>query len=152
GSQAELKKLCEANPPAGLADNCADVDLFLTMAANMLRGAGAGDTSSTWHGKLYSPSATGGIDKQALELLGQLEKRAMARTAIYGGSRVIDFPQFTPRGHYTKDDRLRNYFRAMMWLGRSDTGWFTLPVHPGTQLAVDDRRELRNAMLLVHLL
>lgn len=29
-----------------------------------------------------------------------------------------DFSQYKPRGHYTTDERLSNYFRGMMWLGR----------------------------------
>lgn len=27
-----------------------------------------------------------------------------------------DYTQFKPRGHYTKNERLKSYFRAMMWL------------------------------------
>ncbi|MCX6361991.1 MAG: DUF3160 domain-containing protein [Armatimonadetes bacterium] len=29
----------------------------------------------------------------------------------------LDYSQFVPRGHYTRSDRLKRYFRAMMWLG-----------------------------------
>lgn len=29
-----------------------------------------------------------------------------------------DYSQFVPRGHYTKSDDLRRYFKAMMWYGR----------------------------------
>jgi len=29
----------------------------------------------------------------------------------------IDYSQFTVRGHYTRSERLQNYFRAMMWYG-----------------------------------
>lgn len=29
----------------------------------------------------------------------------------------MDYSQFVPRGHYTRSDRLKRYFRAMMWLG-----------------------------------
>ncbi len=32
----------------------------------------------------------------------------------------IDWSQFKPRGHYTRSPALQRYFRAMMWLGRSD--------------------------------
>src|SRR5262249_36875486 len=115
--QQELKKLIADNP-AGLADNCKDVDLFLTVAANLLQGAAAKDENSTWDGKILTPSVTG-IDEQVLDLLKKIEQRQMIRMPIYGGSRIIDFTQFVPRGHYTKDDQLRRYFRAMMWLGRA---------------------------------
>jgi hypothetical protein len=29
-----------------------------------------------------------------------------------------DYTQYVPRGHYTTTEKLRNYFRAMMWYGR----------------------------------
>ncbi len=40
--------------------------------------------------------------------------------SLCGVSRVVDFSQFKPRGHYTKNDRLTNYFKCMMWLSRAD--------------------------------
>ena len=30
-----------------------------------------------------------------------------------------DYSQYLPRGHYTRSEKLENYFRAMMWYGRS---------------------------------
>lgn len=29
-----------------------------------------------------------------------------------------DYSQFVPRGHYTRSEKLKNYFKAMMWYGR----------------------------------
>ncbi len=29
-----------------------------------------------------------------------------------------DYSQYVPRGHYTRSEKLKNYFKAMMWLGR----------------------------------
>jgi hypothetical protein len=29
-----------------------------------------------------------------------------------------DYSQYIPRGHYTKSEKLKNYFKAMMWYGR----------------------------------
>jgi len=29
-----------------------------------------------------------------------------------------DYSQYVPRGHYTKSEKLKNYFRAVMWYGR----------------------------------
>lgn len=31
--------------------------------------------------------------------------------------RSLDYSQFVPRGHYTRTDRLKAYFKAMMWYG-----------------------------------
>lgn len=39
---------------------------------------------------------------------------------LFGKSRTVDFSQFKPRGHYESNDVLRQYFQAMMWLGRID--------------------------------
>jgi hypothetical protein len=149
--QEELKKAIKDNPPPALADNCKDVDLFLTVAEHLLQGAGARENGAGLGDKLPVPSRTG-VDREALDLLKKVENLAMSQTAIYGGSRKIDFTQFVPRGHYTRSENLKRYFRAMMWIGRADTGWFILPVDPGSGILCDDRRELRNAMLLVYLL
>ncbi len=50
--------------------------------------------------------------------------------AIYAGQRrkvphfgVVDFTQFKVRGHYTKGQGLAQYFRAVLWMGRADTGF-----------------------------
>lgn len=37
---------------------------------------------------------------------------------LFGGSRMVDTSQFTPRGHYTEG--LEGYFQSMIWLGRID--------------------------------
>ncbi|MHC2994002.1 MAG: DUF3160 domain-containing protein [Candidatus Atribacteria bacterium] len=31
-----------------------------------------------------------------------------------------DYSQYIPRGHYTRNEKFKNYFRAMMWYGRVD--------------------------------
>lgn len=35
-------------------------------------------------------------------------------------SRTLDFSQFTVRGHYTQREELGRYFKAMMWIGRTE--------------------------------
>lgn len=56
-----------------------------------------------------------------------------------------DYTQYIPRGHYTKSDELRAYFKSMMWYGRMTF-----------RLKTDDpevgRAETRSALLLVHAL
>ncbi|MHA2141209.1 MAG: DUF3160 domain-containing protein [Candidatus Thorarchaeota archaeon] len=47
-----------------------------------------------------------------------------------------DFSQFIPRGHYTRSPELENYFKAMMWLGRTQ-----FRLHP----ADDWRTDAENA-------
>ncbi|MDF0590715.1 DUF3160 domain-containing protein [Candidatus Methanocrinis natronophilus] len=42
--------------------------------------------------------------------------------AGFGSSLIFgydeDYSQYTPRGHYTRSERLKNYFQAMIWYGR----------------------------------
>lgn len=41
-----------------------------------------------------------------------------AISPIMGSDYKEDYSQYIPRGHYTKSEELKNYFRAMMWYGR----------------------------------
>jgi len=43
-------------------------------------------------------------------------------TSEYLGYSTIKFPYslFKPRGHYTRSDKLKNYFKAMMWLQKAE--------------------------------
>jgi hypothetical protein len=56
-----------------------------------------------------------------------------------------DYTQYIPRGHYTRSDALKAYFKSMMWYGRMTY-----------RLNTDDpeigRAETRSALLLVHAL
>lgn len=50
-----------------------------------------------------------------------------------------DYSQYVPRGHYTKSDQLKNYFRSMMWYGR-------------LSFRVKSTDEMRSAVLITLLL
>lgn len=128
--------LAKADP--SLATSADDVDLYLTTALNLL-------TTDPGKGRLsFAPLR---VDEGlVLALLAkvealQLENPGMGggSTAIYGSSRAVDWSQFKPRGHYTQSDDLERYFRAMMWLGRADTGF-----------EIARPRQLRAAALLSH--
>ena len=56
-----------------------------------------------------------------------------------------DFTQYIPRGHYTRSEGLKAYFKSMMWYGRMT---FRLK---GADPAIG-REETRSAVLLVHTL
>lgn len=56
-----------------------------------------------------------------------------------------DYTQYIPRGHYTLDDSLKAYFKAMMWYGRMTFRLQTLDPETG-------RAETRSAILLVNAL
>ena len=46
--------------------------------------------------------------------------RGISPVSLFGETRYVDFTQFTPRGHYAEHATLETYFRAMIWLGRTD--------------------------------
>ncbi|TWU30035.1 hypothetical protein Pla144_08210 [Bythopirellula polymerisocia] len=133
-----------------------DVDLYLTVARNLLAGA----VSQEWGVKLVVPTKF----EQDGEALSRLEDIDSLRlqvqtepyfTEIYGGKRYVDYSQFQPRGHYSESaplgSQLSHYFRCMMWLGRADCGFNVLPVDPVAGIEVDWRRELLDAALLSEL-
>ncbi len=145
------------------AKNYQDVDLYLTVARNLLKGAGAQlvpnmlPGKDEWNGTLSVNSKLGQDNeaKEILELVASLKLQSPLNgelTKIYGGRRAIDYSQFQPRGHYTKSLPLARYFRAMMWLGRADTGWSVLPPDRESGIVSDSPRELRDSVLLTTLL
>ncbi len=71
------------------------------------------------------------------------------RRILFGVERDIDFSQFKPRGHYAGDAELESYFRAMIWLGRTDFRLIeTLP--DGSQVL--RRRQVESVVALRKLL
>ncbi len=134
-------------------NNYRDVDLYLTVALNLLAGNGSAvGTSSGW---IASRMKQDGAVKEFLRRIAAGVPDSLPEeelTSLYGGRRAIDYSQFKPRGHYTKTSGLQNYFQAMMWLGRADCGWFPLPADPHLGIVIDNRRELHDSVLLVDLL
>ena len=69
---------------------------------------------------LLDPKATG-IDTEMQALINKATVAAgMDTVTLFGTDRMIDFSQFTPRGHYNDGGAMAQYFRAMMWLGRTE--------------------------------
>ena len=132
-----------------------DADLYLTVALNLMRGAGgpAGDAwAGGWDGKIQVVSALK-QDDAVLAVLQRIQGLKMETslaeaTPIYQGRRPIDWSQFTPRGHYTKSPGLQAYFRTMMWLGRADTGLnLTTPI-PGAEVKPEHERQVAARLAL----
>lgn len=156
GIHDELEKSLAASNDAALKPSVGDVDLFVTVARNLLAGAGVSGTKTlrrgveSWNKKLLVASRTG-KDAEALKLLEAVAALGFAETAIFGGHRPIDFTQFAPRGHYEDDLELRRYFRTLMWLGRADLGWCLSEPDKKSGLVVDVARERRDAFLFASL-
>lgn len=85
-----------------------DLDLYFAVALSLLDG------------ELAEPVA-GGERSTISTLVGAAEKAAGIKpVALFGTKRDLDFSQFKPRGHYEDSEALQRYFRATMWLGRTD--------------------------------
>ncbi len=59
------------------------------------------------------PQAEGLVEKELSLINGHA---GAASSPIFGYEE--DYSQYVPRGHYTRNDTLKNYFKAMMWFGR----------------------------------
>ena len=92
------------------AETRADLDLYLAVFDSLLR----------LDGEVSAPVA--GADAAQVRFLVEkaLGADGMADVVLFGRSRNLDFSQFTPRGHYTQDPRLKAYFRALIWAGRTE--------------------------------
>jgi len=96
-----------ASAPFGPAP-VADADLYLAVALGLLDGQPA------------APVA-GASTAQIANLLSMATAASgTADVTLFGSQRTLDFSQFTPRGHYLGTPALEQYFRAMIWLGRTD--------------------------------
>jgi len=78
---------------------------YFTIAGNLLKG----DTATVATGR-YGPPAAGEMKKI-------MEAEDATSDFIDGYDEVrFSYSLFRPRGHYTRNDSLGRYFRAMMWL------------------------------------
>jgi hypothetical protein len=95
-----------------------DMDVYLTVPLRLLRGEAV-------------PPLFAEDVEEVEKLLSLVEGEAPVAYRIFAENcRDIDFSQFTPRGHYTRDIKLTRYFRAMMWLGRIEL-YLTKPKSDG---------------------
>lgn len=59
-------------------------------------------------------------DARVEATLDAIEREGKECFTFFDHQRIVDFSQFKPRGHYEESNRLRHYFRTVMWLGRTD--------------------------------
>ncbi|WP_424359446.1 DUF3160 domain-containing protein [Methanocella sp. MCL-LM] len=86
-----------------LKDLCLKNVAFFAVAQNLLTGS--------WDGV---PSEARSLAEAELKLIDAHE--GFADSPIFG--RKEDYSQYVPRGHYTRNDTLKKYFKALMWYGR----------------------------------
>ncbi len=118
GMLDDLLAKAHAGVPATAADGTptgdawTDVDLFYTVARSLLKGAPVVPVFAV----NVAPRDT---------LLAQVDALTPVQIELFGraypcGDCLYDFSQFKPRGHYTDTPELQQYFRAMIWLGRTE--------------------------------
>jgi hypothetical protein len=117
---------------AGMRASLDDADVYLTVARSLLAGEAV-------------PSR-GGNDAAVAALLAHVEAERPLMLPLFNTSpRIYDFSQMRPRGHYTQSEALQRYFRAMMWLGRTE---LRLSEPPGEPATPDVSREIVDAFLM----
>lgn len=109
-----------------------DLDFYLAVADTLLED------------RTIEPVA--GADKARIDDFVRRAKTAsgIEEVELFGVKRLIDFSQFTPRGHYADLPMLKAYFRAMIWLGRVE---FRL-IETRESGSVFHRRQLEAALAL----
>lgn len=100
-----------------LAPMLEDVDLYLTVARRLL-----GNAVAPVHASIRP------VVEDVLALVAQ--ERPAAYPLFGQAARELDYSQFTVRGHYTRNERLSTYFKAMIWLGRTEL-YLQPPAGPG---------------------
>ncbi len=116
----------------------ADLDLFLVVARRLL-----GQTVVP----LYLSTASS--SDVILKYIAGASWKKGAAPLFEDSIRLVDYSQFTPRGHYTLSKELTEYFQAMMWLGRTE---FYLSPPKNTQEKYTDaqiQRQMIAALLLM---
>ena len=93
----------------GMGPSLFDLDLYLTVARRLL-----GQTVDP----LY-PSTLPASD-YILQKIAAAQWVKGASPLFADSIRLVDYSQFTVRGHYTHSEELSKYFQSMMWLGRTE--------------------------------
>lgn len=130
-------------------DVARDLDLYLTVAQSLLADQRVAS-------QLQS-------DAEVASLLARIKQaESLATVQLFGRTRVVDFSQFTPRGHDaapgedgTPSRELGAYFRAAMWLSRIEWNLVSRACrssHPGTSRDPSETpREGQDALALADL-
>lgn len=86
-----------------------DLDLYLLVARRLIAD---GDPPRSAFADIV-------VETEASELVAKVAAaKEVATISLFGRSRLIDFTQYGPRGHYTSAEPMQRYFRAAMWASR----------------------------------
>lgn len=92
------------------------------------------------------PAEVTALADQELELIKAHE--GMKKSATVAA--LVDFSQFVPRGHYTRSDKLKRYFLAMMWYGLVPQAFYNKANPPALQPRVARQAVLLSQLILYH--
>lgn len=133
GKVPELAKTYAGVP--GMAEPVQDMDLYLTVARRLL-------------GRSVDPFVPANASRVAT-IEAAIAAEVPATIALFGDTpRDVDFSQFTVRGHYVLEPEFQSYFKAMIWLGRTE---FYMQSPPGAMVAqtpADIRRQIIASVLI----
>ncbi len=128
------------------SDALEDVDLYISIASSLL------------YNDKHLPQSHAADEFN--EILQMIDEEKMKEINLFTETRArkIDFSQFTPRGHYTKEfwtsdgqRDLKNYFRTMMWLGRIEFLLTAPPSNPWEKdWTYDELRRMQVGAMLVN--
>ncbi len=93
--------------PSEWSEAAADVDVFLAVAESLLLGVDAAPVG-------------GGDPADVSAILHHVAGLSPAVLTLFGKTAPYDYSQMKPRGHYERNPVLQRYFRAVMWLGRTE--------------------------------
>ncbi len=143
--QEHLEAMYGGNP--AMRPMLVDVDVFVSIAMTLYTNPA--DAPGKPLPARYPESAD-----IVSELYDLINAEQPAQYPLFSSTpRIVDFSQFTVRGHYTIDKWLGMYFRTMMWIGRTEL-MLTKPVQQGVaeQKDEDIRRQIVDAYLLLEAL
>jgi hypothetical protein len=139
--QQNLVSLKAWSLPEELAPTSREVQILLGTALALL------------HPKQEVDNSIDNVAKgQIRSILKEIKAEKVSETELHGTPRTIDFSQFKPRGHYNHSETLQAYFRAMMWLGRADTGLALAIFDEGKQQWKTQANAIKSASLVALLL
>jgi len=94
--------------PAALGPTIEDLDVYLTVARSLLTGTA------------ISAVTDGQAQARVLAIMTNVEALTPTELNLFGVTALYDYSQMRPRGHYEDEEVLQRYFKAMMWLGRTE--------------------------------
>jgi len=104
---------------------------------------------------LYSNTVVRSVlnqDARVQATLDAINREELECFTFFDHERMVDFSQFKPRGHYEESERLRYYFRTLMWLGRTDFRIAGVDMDCDGDRLPPSRRQLGTAIVLGRLL